>query len=678
MRVFPFLFFIFSLSYGFSQTFSNTGGSIPDNGIFKEFTLTVNGISQPLDTNFGLAKICFSLNHQNVGDIQMQLVSPSGKVTFLFDGIGYDGDNFNYTCLGGQNNPIIFNEGAPFNGTFRPMQSLGHQNKGQAANGIWKLRIRDKRQPTSGQLNNWSIQFSNQPARIYPFSSSNLPVIMLDTRSQIIPDEPKINASIKFISQANGLRNQLADSAQFAWIPIGLEQRGSSSSSFPKKSYGFEFRNPLGEDTSLPVLGMPAESDWVLSASYSDKTLMRNSFTYDLARKMGRYASRRKYVELIINDEYQGVYVVFEKIKRDSKRVNISKLKPTDISGPNLSGGYIIKIDKETGNDTDFFESIFPPENASNGQKIRYFYDYPSSGDLVPVQKAYIKAYMDSFETAVHASNFSTPLGYRKFAEVSSFIDFFILNEWSKNVDGYRLSTFLTKPKITQNGGKLQIGPVWDFDIAWRNADYCQAENIPGWQYQIEDICPGGYWQPPTWWKIFRTDPGFNSELKCRWLQVINEIMPPLSRVAWVDSVRTQILEAQKRNFEYWPILGQYVWPNPQPIHPNYLTETIGFQNWLNQRANWITANLGGICTSSNLEIQNVNRPQLYPNPAKEEIGISGFLGELEPTLSIRNIFGQSFSISLKPNRNYDLTSLKPGQYWIISKNGMATRFLKL
>jgi hypothetical protein len=154
--------------------------------------------------------------------------------------------------------------------------------------------------------------------------------------------------------------------------------------------------------------------------------------------------------------------------------------------------------------------------------------------------------------------------------------------------------------------------------------------------------------------------------------------MPPLSRVAWVDSVRTQILEAQKRNFEYWPILGQYVWPNPQPIHPNYLTETIGFQNWLNQRANWITANLGGICTSSNLDIQNLNRLQLYPNPAKEEIGFSGFIGELEPTLSIRNIFGQSFSISLKPNRNYNLTSLKSGQYWIISKNGMATRFLKL
>jgi subtilisin-like proprotein convertase family protein len=618
--------------------------------------------------------MCFSIGHNNVSDLQMQLVSPSGKVVFLFDGIGWDGDNFSNTCLGGQSSPLIFNEGAPFSGTYRPMQSLGHQNNGQSANGTWKLRIRDKQAPTAGQLLNWSLQFTNQPVRIFNFSSSNLPVVMVDTRSQVIPDEPKISAAIKFINQSNGNRNRLADSSQFQWLPIGLEQRGSSSSTFPKKSYGFEFRDALGEDLAVSILGMPAESDWILSANYSDKSLMRNTFTYDLARKMGRYASRRKYVELILNSEYQGVYVVLEKIKRDANRVDISKLKTTDISGANLTGGYIIKIDKETGNDTEGFNSTYPPENVNNGQKIRYLYDYPDAADMVPVQKAYIRAYMDSFETAVHAANFASEEGYRKFSDVSTFVDFFIINEWSKNVDGYRLSTYLTKPKITQNGGKLQIGPVWDFDIAWRNADYCQAEIVSGWQYQIEIPCPGGYWQPPTWWKKFRTDLAFASQLKCRWLQVTNEIMPPLSRAAWVDSVRAQLNEAQQRNFAYWPILGQYVWPNPQPILPNYQTETIGFQNWLNQRASWITGNIGGICTTENEPLAEGEQQHIFPNPAEEEVEISGLKTE---SLTIRNVLGQTFSIAQKQNKRYDVSALKPGVYFILSGTGKPVSFLK-
>lgn len=666
-----------SFQFAHSQTFTGQLGPIPDNNNLVDFPVSVNGVALPLDTNFGLARICFNISHQNVSDLQMLLVAPSGKAVLMFDGIGWDGNNFTNTCLAGRDRPLIFNGGAPFSGTYSPQQSLGQFNNGELANGVWKLRIRDKRAPTSGQLLFWSITFSNQPARIFPFSSTNLPLILIDTRSQPIPDEPKIPARIRIINNGNGVRNALSDSSQYSWIQMAIEQRGSSSSDFPKKSYGFEFQTQNGEDTSRSVLGMPAQSDWILSANFSDKSLMRNTFAYDLARAMGWYASRSRYVELFLNGEYQGIYVVLEKIKRDANRVDISKLKPSDTTGNNLTGGYIIKIDKATGNDTEGFESSFPPEHYSNGQKIRYFYDYPKAEDLMPAQRKYIKAYVDSFERAAHSVNFATPDGYRKYAYLPSFLDFFILNEWSKNVDGYRLSTYFTKPKITQNGGKLIMGPVWDFDIAWRNANYCNAEFIPGWQYQIEDICPGGYWQPPTWWKILRTDPGFNNELKCRWTEVANNLMPPLKRAEWIDSVKNLLNEAQIRNFQYWPILGEYVWPNPQPILPNFAAEVAGFQNWLNQRASWISANIGGTCQT---EIEPAEERQafaIYPNPAGSKIQFKGIRLDQKLDVAIFNSLGKIQKVADFEDEAMDISALSPGFYWIRIQGLGSVAFLK-
>ena len=90
---------------------------------------------------------------------------------------------------------------------------------------------------------------------------------------------------------------------------------------------------------------MPEEHDWILYAPYTDKTCMRNILSYDLSNKMGHYASRTKLCELVLNGEYQGIYILMEKIKKDQNRVNISKLLPTDITGDELTGGYIIKID---------------------------------------------------------------------------------------------------------------------------------------------------------------------------------------------------------------------------------------------------------------------------------------------------------------------------------------------
>ncbi|HRH34754.1 MAG TPA: hypothetical protein PKY12_06830, partial [Catalimonadaceae bacterium] len=134
-----------SFQFAHSQTFTGQLGPIPDNNNLVDFPVSVNGVALPLDTNFGLARICFNISHQNVSDLQMLLVAPSGKAVLMFDGIGWDGNNFTNTCLAGRDRPLIFNGGAPFSGTYSPQQSLGQFNNGELANGVWKLRIRDKR-----------------------------------------------------------------------------------------------------------------------------------------------------------------------------------------------------------------------------------------------------------------------------------------------------------------------------------------------------------------------------------------------------------------------------------------------------------------------------------------------------------------------------------------------------
>ena len=156
-------------------------------------------------------------------------------------------------------------------------------------------------------------------------TSSNLPIVVIDTRGVSIPDEPKISAVLKIYNRGNGTRNFLTDTPQFNGY-CGIETRGSSSQQFPKKSYGFESWNINGTSIDTSFLGMPSESDWILNANYTDKSFLRNVLAYQLWQNMGHYGTRYQFVELILNNQYQGIYIFSEKIKRDKNRLNIAKL----------------------------------------------------------------------------------------------------------------------------------------------------------------------------------------------------------------------------------------------------------------------------------------------------------------------------------------------------------------
>ncbi len=607
-----FLFFITFNSY--SQIFTGAGGAIPDDGNSVDFPIVVSGLPTTIDTStFGLELACITLVHTYDSDLEISLIAPDGTSITLVAGVGGGGDDFIGTCFSQDTNISIVQGSPPFAGTFRPMGQMGLLNNGQDPNGVWTLHILDTYPfADSGTLYAWSINFGANPAAYFSLQSSNLPLIKINTNGSPITDTSKVTAWMQIVDNGLGIRNYSTDSANGYNGYIGIDLRGKSSLGFAQKQYNVETRDSLGNNNNVSILGMPVENDWVLYGAYNDKTLMRNALTYSLGRDLGHYASRGKYCEVVINGEYKGVYTMFEKVKRDNNRVSIAGLTAIDTSGAELTGGYICSIDWV---DNDGWNSNYPadPTNPVNGT-VFYQYLYPKDDAILPQQKTYIQQYVDSFETALLSTNFGDPLtGWRRYADEQSFIDYFIMNEISKNVDGYRLSTFFHKEKIT-DGGKIKMGPLWDYNLAWHNADYCGNQNFGGWAYELTNYCS---WDFPFWWRRLDEDSTFQNNVRCRWDYLRTNVLDTTYIFNYIDSVAFLLDESQQRQFFTYPVLGVYLWPNPSPIATTYAGEILNLKNWIKLRVGFMDASLPGTCISTSInELADAFNFAISPNPA--------------------------------------------------------------
>ena len=405
-----------------------------------------------------------------------------------------------------------------------------------------------------------------------------------------IVDEPKVPAALTI---------KRLDSTLYEGI-IGIEIRGESSQFFDKKSYGFETWDSQYNDLDVALIGFPEEEDWILYGPFSDKSLIRNKLIYELSNRMGRYTTKTEFVELTINYEYKGLYIFMEKLKRDKNRIDISKLENADIDEELISGGYIIKIDKsdmEDGSYTDYnsFQSQFDVFGNENGDiRINFNYEYPKPGEIHANQKNYIKNYFYEFESSLASNNFKDPInGFRKYIDEDSFIDFFILNELSNNVDGYRLSTYLHK----ERNEKLVIGPIWDFNLSFGNADYCGGERYDVWCFKFNERCLGDYWNVPFWWNRLLEDEKFVDKLKGRWNQLRLNILSDNNILTLIEeqySFLNNETDIINRNFNKWKIFGIYIWPNSF-IGNNYYEEIDFLKNWIKERTKWLDESINNL-----------------------------------------------------------------------------------
>ncbi|MFT5819358.1 MAG: hypothetical protein ACI8ZM_000581 [Crocinitomix sp.] len=517
-------------------------------------------------------------------------------------------------------------------------------------------------------INSASSDYDPAPDWFVPpviLETSNLPIVIINTVDGVsIVDDPKVTALMGIVNNESGLNNVTDPFNEFYGL-IGIERRGSSSGTFPKKAFGLETRAPDTSNYNVSIFDWPIDNDWILYAPYSDKSLIRNVLTYKLGNEMGEYAPRTELVEVVLNGDYIGVYVFMERIKQNPGRVNIDKMEPTDISGNDLTGGYIVKVDKTTGGGIVAWTSPYAQAAPAWGA-VRYQMHDPEIEEIHPDQLDYIEEYITDFETALDGPDFDDPDdGYRPFIGVQSFIDFMIVNEISKNVDGYRISTFLHKERESE-GGKLNAGPLWDFNLAWGNANYCQGGETYGWEIYFNSVCGGGGdLNNPFWWNRLVEDETYTHELNCRWQELRMTTLHTDTILAFIDEMEVYLADAAERNFQRWPVLGTYVWPN-NFVGDTYAEEMGYLRDWTIERLTWMDENMFGSCEDLGLTESDDQSINIYPNPttAESQLIFNQIIENGE--ILIKNTAGQTLStISINNTSNFtlDLSTYAQGVY---------------
>jgi hypothetical protein len=464
-------------------------------------------------------------------------------------------------------------------------------------------------------------------------SDSNLPILIIQTdinpqngQPLEIVDDPKVPATMKLIYRPDGSRNYLTDVNNADYLnydgKIMIEFRGSSSQALEKKPYGFSTKmadNTTNNNVSL--LDMPAENDWVLNALAFDESMIRDMLSYDLSRNLGNYAPRGRYVEVISNGDYKGVYVLMEKIKRDGGRVNIFDMSPDDNLMPDLTGGYIVKADKTTGGDIVAWQMAGPAGNS------KFLYHFPEQDEISTPQAVYIENYFNQLAIRTNPANPNPATGYPDLIDIPSFIDFMLIAEISSNVDAYQLSTYFHKDKE----GKLRAGPVWDYNLTFGNDLFFwgyDRSHTDVWQFNNGDNA-GAYF----WLRLFN-DPIYKCHLSKRWFEVTNAggAMSYAAIVEIIDYYTALLEESSAREQQRWGTVG------------GRLNNVNAMKTWLQTRILWISNNIGSPSACMNPTLPNLVISKIHYNPLNQENFTSN---ELE-----------FFEITNNSNETVDLTGI--------------------
>lgn len=493
--------------------------------------------------------------------------------------------------------------------------------------------------------------------------AGHLPLLIIDTDNQTIQDANRIVADLKIINNPQGQLNHFFDQEVFS-CQISIEIRGNSSQMFPKKSYSFETQKPDSSNLNVSLLGLPQENDWILYGPYSDKTLIRNILTYQLSNEMGNYASRTVVCEVFINQDYKGVYILAEKIKRDKNRVDIDEMDENSVNGDSLSGGYIIGINWRGGSDYDW---ISPVHNYNgNYLDLRYQYEYPEKEVITPEQSYYIKYFMTQFEQMMISSGYNAQsTGYNRVIDAASFIDFFIIQEITNNVDGYRLSTYLFKVRDSK-GGKLYAGPIWDFNLGYGNADYGGGWTTYNWALENPNVISA----IPFYFKKLREDSNYENLLRCRWDALREQVLDTAKLMHQIDSMAFNLGDAIARNNLRWNVIGNYVWPN-YFVGSSYQEEIDYMKNWIKLRLSWIDDNLPGVSGNceSNLAGQVIITEVNYQNGVFPDAGDWFEIKNVSNSVVDLSWYSFKDSNALNSFRIPAGTILAPGEYLVFASD---------
>lgn len=350
----------------------------------------------------------------------------------------------------------------------------------------------------------------------------DLPVVYIDTPEQaeiVSKDDWVKDATMRIENTGNG----------GAYSKVSVKGRGNSTWGFPKKPYAIKL------DKKAQVLGMPKHKRWVLLANWMDRTLLRNSVAFEIAKKTGlEWTPKGQFVEVVLNGKHIGNYYLCEQIKIDENRLNIAEMEATDISGETITGGYLLELDVNYDEANKFRSDYGQASDGVTGMPVNI--KAPDEDVLQTEQFDYIKNYFNAAEAALYAGDFASAGEYEAYIDVNTFIDWWFVHELAQNGEpGHPKSSYMYKDRDRDGtDGKLKAGPVWDFD--W-------GTFVPG----AADF----YIKNAIWYGRLFQIPGFVTSVKERWASFKNEFdkIPD-----FIDSQATLIKNSEEINSRLWPI----------------------------------------------------------------------------------------------------------------------------
>lgn len=440
-------------------------------------------------------------------------------------------------------------------------------------------------------------------------SETNLPIVFIDVDGKMILREERITAKIKIIDNGTGKTNY----ADLATHPdqkvdyegyISLKYRGNSSfNSSDKKPYGFKtIAKPLeegGKKVKVSLLGLGKDNDWVLLAPFSDKSMIRDVLTFELGRPYLDWVPSSRHVEVVVDGKYYGIYILTERPGKGKNRLN---LHDPGEDGGDLTGDWRVEIDRD--DEDHYYRSKYHPYGrygtVDNTKYITYQYDDPEYEDFADLpagtEKAIQKS-IDDMEDCFAGDNYKDPVnGYRKYIDVTSFIDYMLSTEFTFNVDGYRLSSHMYKYSETRakNEGLNSRWKctLWDFNIALGNADYYKGSRTDLWQYDMNSRETDNQ-LVPFWWKRLIDDPAYQTDLKARWAEYREGQYADHRIEAKIDSLATLLTSggAMERNEAAWGMFGRYVWPNAY-VGYSFNDEISYLKRWIKNRLTFMDKKL--------------------------------------------------------------------------------------
>jgi len=437
--------------------------------------------------------------------------------------------------------------------------------------------------------------------------NSHLPLLLIDTAEEIpgtVAIDPKtgeylldadgniqhtmaedgeetIHADLKVIDHQDRI-NRPTDEAEIA-SDIEIRVRGNSSRAFEKKNYYIRLKTAEGIDRNEPMLGMDAHHEWALHGPILDKTMIRNYMWYNIAGEIMDYAPNVRFCEVMINGEYNGLYVLTETITAGSKG---SRLPLTQTKDGNTFTGYLLRMDRIRQEEKAL--NSFSGYTMRRRQKIEI--KYPGEENLTPFMEEQIRQDFSDFEKAIYSYDFDSPKwGYRRLIDSQSFADYFIINEITSNYDAGWLSTYIYKSTV-DNRFRMCI---WDFNSSCDN--YPEETQIGDLQrFELESA---------LWYFMLTKDEDFINETINRYKSLRKRYLSNAYLEQYIDGVVAYLGPAIDRNYEVWGYMfeQEYDMLTPTDRNPRSYEESIDdLKKYLRDRTMWMDANIDSLRQYSN------------------------------------------------------------------------------